>query len=263
MVESGGKLGSVMMADGTACTAGIEQSILVYPRNLTVQGPLPGLLHLLDHFVPISYYTLGQMLEEEGWMIGGDKTIREFDNGQLVSPQMLRRSLTPNDGVVPRKGMAWKRARAWALAFHELFSMKETREAQIKHAIDGFTKFARRVKHKKLEHETIEAVVYNGDCLAQAFEVDTIEGAACDLAMALFWERKTNGPAPALTRLGRATKRFESNDMDFARFLIRQLSTASYGRWATNRNRRARKWAQRVWPRELFVGPKAVWPKSF
>jgi hypothetical protein len=263
MVESGGKLGSVMMADGTACTAGIEQSILVYPRNLKVQGPLPGLLHLLDHFVPISYYTLGQMLEEEGWMIGGDKTIREFDNGQLVSPHVLRDTLTPYGGIVPRKGTAWQRARAWALAFHELFSMKETREAQIKHAIDGFTKFARRVKHKKLEHETIEDVVYNGDCLAQAFEIDTIEGAACDLAMAMLWNYKTNAPAPALTRLGRVTKRFESNDPDFARFLLRQLGTSSYGRWATNRWRRSRQHAMKVWPDELFKGPKAVMPKSF
>lgn len=263
MVESGGKLGSVMMADGTGCTAGVEQSILVYPRNLKVQGPLPGLLYLLDHVVPISYYSLGKMLADEGWMIGGDKTIREMDNGQLVSPATLRATLTPYGGVVPRSGVPWERAKAWALAFHELFSMNATQEAQIKHAIDGFTKFARRVKHKKLDRETIENVVYNGDCLAAAFDVETLEGAACDLAMALFWERKTNGPAPALTRLGRATKRFESNDMDFARFLLRQLGTSSYGRWATNRWRRSRQHAMKVWPKELFTGPKAIMPKSF
>lgn len=263
MVESGGKLGSIMMADGTGCTAGVEQSILVYPRNLKVQGPLPGLLYLLDHVVPISYYSLGKMLADEGWMIGSDKTIREDINGQLVTPKMLRQTLTPYDGVVPRTGMAWERAKAWALAFHELFSLEATREPQLKHAVDNFTKCARRSQHDKLAGSTIENVVYGGDCLVEPFATDTIEGAACDLAMAMWWNYKTNAPAPALTRLARATEHYQPNDPAFARFLIRQLGTSTFGNWATNRWRRSRQHAMKIWPKELFTGPKAVMPTSF
>ena len=262
MVESGGKLGSVMMADGTGATAGVEQSILVYPRNLKVQGPLVGLIYLLDHVVPVSYYRLGQLLVDEGWTIAGDKTIRYLNSGMVVPPRVLRETLTPNQGRVPRRGAQWERSRAWAFALHELFSLPETREAQTKHAIDGFTKFARRVKHKKLERLNIEDAIYGGDVMINPFE-GSITGWTNDLAMAMWWNYKTNAPAPALTRLGRAIKRFDSADPDLGRFLLRQLGTSSYGRWATNRWRRSRQHAMKVWPRELFVGPKAVCPAKF
>jgi hypothetical protein len=251
-----------MMADGTAATAGVEQSILVYPRNLKVQGPLVGLLYLLDHVVPVSYYQLGQLLDAQGWVIAGDKTLRDDVTGKIIKPRVLRETLTPNQGRVPRRGPQWQQSRAWAVALHELFSMEETREAQVKHAIDGFTKFARRVKHKKLGRVSIEDAVYGGDVMAPAFE-HTIDGWTNDLAMAMWWNFKTNAPAPALTRLGRAVKKYESTDPKFGRFLLRQLGTSTYGRWATNRWRRSRQHAMKVWPRELFVGPNAVMPKSF
>jgi hypothetical protein len=264
MVESGGKLGSVVMFDGTACTTGIEQSILVYPRNLKQQGPLPGLLYLLDHVVPISYYDLGTLLADQKWVIAGDKQIRDADKGTIISPKVLRDTLTPVGGKVPRFGPAWEQSCRWALAFHEVFSLEETREAQIKHAMDGFTKFARRECSPQLDKDnTIENLVYGGDVMVPRFQVDTIDGAINDMAMALFWERKTNGPVPALKRLKAALNRYDAQDPAFGRFLIRQLSTASWGRWATNRNKRARKFAQQVWPKALFNGPKAVWPAKF
>lgn len=262
MVESGGKTGSIMMADGTGCTAGVEQSIIVYPRNLTVQGPLVKLLWLLDHVIPLHYYAIGELFDRHRWVIAGDKKIRDADDGSIIRPADLREALTPNQGRVPRSGPQWEQSKEWAQAFCEIFSRKDTRDAQIKHAMDGFTKFARRVEHKKLDHVSIEDAVYGGNAMKPPFE-DSIEGWTNDLAMALFWERKTNGPAPALTRLGRAVKRFEPQDPAFGRFLIQQLSTAKYGRWATNRNRRARKFAQMVWPKELFTGPKPVWPRIF
>jgi hypothetical protein len=263
MVESGGKLGSVMMADGTAATAGVEQSIIVYPRNLKVQGPLVGLIYLLDHVVPLSYYQLGQLLLAEGWTITGDKQLRYIGTGKIVPPRVIRETLTPNQGRVPRRGAQWEQSKKWALAFHELFSLPNTREAQVKHAIDGFTKFARRVEHKKLGRDTVENLVYGGDVMVSPFDVDTFEGAVNDLAMAMWWNYKTNAPAPALTRLGRAVKRYGADHQQFGRFLLRQLGTSTYGRWATNRWRRSRQHAMKVWPRELFIGPNAVMPKSF
>jgi hypothetical protein len=94
-----------------------------------------------------------------------------------------------------------------------------------------------------------------------------------DLAMAMWWNYKVNGPAPAKTRLGRAIKRFklatnaptvdfaDPDDDRFGRFLINQLRSSTYGRWATNRYDRTRQHSMKVWPRRLFTGPKAVMPK--
>jgi hypothetical protein len=265
MVESGGKLGSVMMADGTGVTAGIEQSILVYPKNLSVQGPLVGLLYFFNNGYSLSLFDLGKRITNEGWKIASDKTIRYIDSGKIVPPRVLRETVTPNQGCVPRKGPEWERSKAWSLAFHEYFGMGS--KAQARHAIDGFTKYARRVMQEKLFFWTIEKSVYGGDVMQNPplGTDDSINGMVNDLAMAMFWCYKTNAPASAMTCLSKALASYDpiAGDSGFGKKLLRLFGTSKYGRWATNRWKRSRQYAMKVWPKELFSGPDMVMPASF
>ncbi len=259
MVESGGKLGSIMMADGTGVTAGLEQSILVYPKNLAVQGPLVGLLHFVDCSYNLSLYELGMGFKNEGWVVAADKTIRYIDSGKIVPPRVLRETMTPNQGCVPKRGPEWERSKAWALAFHDYFKTKS--KAQAKHAIDGFTKYARRIQQDKLVGLTIEQAVYADDVMQKPpFGTDSINSLANDLAMAMFWCYKTNAPAPAMTCLSKA---LASHEQRWGKKLLRLFGTSKYGRWATNRWKRSRQHAMKVWPKELFSGPDMVMPASF
>jgi hypothetical protein len=156
------------------------------------------------------------------------------------------------------------------LAFHDLFTAKPGIDFQIQHGIDELTKFARQHHDpKRLGNCNIEAAIYRGNVMTPT----PFANAANDLAMAMWWNYKTNAPAPAKTRLGRAIKKFkldtdtptvdfaDPDDDSFGRFLINQLRSSTYGRWATNRYDRTRRHSMKVWPRELFTGPRAVMPK--
>jgi hypothetical protein len=269
MVESGGNIGSIMMADGTGMTAGLHQSILVYPRNLKVQGPLVKMLWLMDHVLPVPYY-IGDLFEEQDWYLAPDKRIRYRTSGKEVPPRVLRDTLTPLGGKVPRRGARWEQSKRWAEAFHDLFTARPGRKFQIQHGIDEMTKFARsHLDKKRLGNASIEDAIYRGNAMGPEPFANPVN----DLAMAMWWNYKTNAPAPAKTRLGRAIKRFQletdsptvdfsdADDDRFGRFLINQLRSSTYGRWATNRYDRTRQHSMKVWPRQLFTGPKAVMPK--
>lgn len=255
MVESGGKLGSIMMADGTGVTAGLEQVVAVYPNNMKEQGALFKLLNRMDCVVPMTYFL---DFDQYKWRLGEDGVLRD-KNGEPVSPRVIRDTFTPPNGKVPKSGRQWRQATEWALDFHTLFRLPQTQKTQVICGIEHLAKFAKRYKSKRLGYETIEDICYCGE--AQNPHVFSLHP-ELDLAMCMFWNYKTNAPSPALTALNEARHTFNpvNEPVRFARCLLNTLRESGYGRWGTNRYDRSREHAMDVWPKELFEGPDAVMP---
>lgn len=248
------------MYDGTAVTAGLHQAIAVYPRDLKTQGPLFSLLRRLDYVVPVPYY-LGELMDEHGWFVADDSQLRMRTSGEPVEPRVIRDTLTPVGGIVPKSGPQWTQARRWAVAFHLLFSLDASLPVQTKYGIEHFIKKAKRQRHQKLDRHTIEQLFYFDECLNPDVFADN---PGLDLAMAMFWQCSVNGPAPAVTRLAKTWEQEPFvKEPEFARKLIRALGTASYGRWDGARYDRAYKYARMVWPDQLFLGRKPIMPRSF
>ena len=252
MVESGGKAGSIMAADGTGMTASLEQLVAVYPRNLEEQGSLFGILQRLTKFVDLNQFL---HFDQVGWeLVNG--VLMDKKTGGAVPPRMIRNMFTPLDGYVPVKGPQWEQSKRWALAFHKLFSEPETIRAQIDYGIEQFVMFA-KTKSQRLRKQSVEHLVYKDNIEpADPFNGDVMN----DLAMSVWWSYKVNGPTPATERLFDAVTDHKPDGPTFGRHLIKLLRTSQYGRWATNRYDRTRKHAMSVWPTEFFNGPDAVMP---
>jgi len=252
MVESGGKAGSIMAADGTGMTASLEQLVAVYPRNMTEQGSLFGILQKLAELVNILNFL---PFESTGWELD-DGVLRSKDSANPVSPNIIRNTFTPIDGKVAATGPRWEQSKRWALAFHKLFATPETIRPQIQYGLAQFVKFA-RTRNPRINRSTIDALVYKGNIELQ----DPFHGVVVnDLAMSVWWSYKVNGPAPALDRIAAAVKAHATDSPDFGQTLVRLLRTSQYGRWATNRYDRTRQNAMKVWPAEFFTGKDAVMP---
>ncbi|MHC4298784.1 MAG: hypothetical protein ACYS7Y_16020 [Planctomycetota bacterium] len=255
MVESGGKLGSIMMADGTGVTAGLEQVVAVYPNNMKQQGPLFKLLNRIDNITPVAYFL---DFDQYKWRITEDGVLRD-KHGEAVSPKVIRDTFTPPDGKVPKSGHQWEEAKEWALDFHALFRMKQTKNTQFKCGIEHLAKFAKRYRSKLLGYETVENICYDGEVHDTAAVSLFPE---MDLAMCMFWNYKTNAPSPALKALNKAriTHSPTNQPVKFAHHLLKEMRESDYGRWGTNRYDRSREYAMLVWPQELFEGPDAIMP---
>jgi len=245
MVESGGMVGTIMGADGTGITASLEQLPAVYPRNMKVQGPLFKMLRRIDFVVPVEYYL---PFSDMGWIIGDDGILRDDRSGKEISPRVIRNTFSPNAGKVPKRGPKWIEARDWAIAFHYLFIMEPTIPIQIKYGIERFCKFAQRYKTKRLGHETVEDLLYDGNVQnPQPYKDDP----ALDLAMCMWWNYWVNSPVTAIKRL-REVIIFCNKDEDLGPKIIKNLRGSKYGRWGTNRYDRTRQHAMKIWPKELF-----------
>lgn len=254
MVESGGKLGTIMAADGTGITASLEQLPAVYPRNMSVQGPLFKMIRRIDFVVPVKYYL---PFEDYGWFLADDGVLRRLDDGEAVSPKKIRNAFTPMSGKVPKSGNRWTQARDWALAFHYLFIMEPTIPVQMKYGIERFVKFAQRYQTSHLKRKTVEELIYSGNATnPQPFKDNPVT----DLAMCMWWNYWVNSPVTAIKKLAkvlepnlvhsRTLSKYEQEE--FAEFLIQELRSSKYGRWGTNRYDRTRQHAMKVWPKELF-----------
>jgi len=255
MVESGGMLGTIMMADGTGVTAGLEQVVAVYPRDMKVQGPLFKMLNRINATTYIDDY-LG--LSQCGWRISEDGVLRD-KFGAPVPPKKIRDTFTPMGGKVNQRSKAdWEQASEWALRFHNLFGSQSTSRVQYQCGIEQQTKFAKRFKSQKLNYESVEEVCYDGEVQ----NPNPFNDHHMDLAMCMWWNYKTNAPSPALTALNEARLTFDpkTDSHQFAKCLLNRLRTSRYGRWGTNRYDRSRECALSVWPSELFEGPDAVMP---
>jgi hypothetical protein len=244
MVESGGKAGTIMGADGTGITASLEQLPAVYPRNMQIQGPLFKMLRRIDFLVPVTYWLPFRV---EGWTLAHDGVLRYSGSGNPVPPRVIRNTFTPNAGKVPKTGKDWEQAKKWAIYFHDLFSLDTTIPIQAKYGIEKFCKFAQRYRTKHLNKETVEELLYNGNVMnPQPFKDDPV----MDLAMCMWWNYHVNSPTTAIKKMRDVLISHSGPDLGSA--IIRELRASRYGRWGTNRYDRTREHAMKVWPKELF-----------
>jgi len=251
MVESGGKAGSIMAADGTGMTASLEQLVAVYPRNMNEQGSLFGMLQKLSETMDVNEL----LFEEVGWELF-EGVLRNKKTAGAILPSMIQNTFTPPNGHVPARGPQWEQSKKWALKFHKLFATPTTIDVQIKYGMNQFVKYA-RTRSPRLRKQSVDALIYKGNIeLDDPFKGEIVN----DLAMAVWWSYKVNGPTPAMERLFDAATDHKPESPEFGQHLIRLLRTSKYGRWATNRYDRTRKHAMSVWPDSFFNGPDAVMP---
>ena len=279
-VECGGRFGTVQSFDGTGMTAGLGGYIAVYPKELAHednnpaddQGALWELLNYIKKETPQLTKRIDEEFKELKWVLfnGQVRFINEDGTpGDLVNGRVIREELTPNQGVVPKYGPDWDSAKGWAVMFHDVFSHPDSFAAQIKFAVEHTQALAKR-KPPFLNRESIESIVYGGDCAdTKLFSLDD----PMDLAMAVLFSNAVNAPAMAFRKLKQAMNAFEDrpnwqslyHKRTFARILIRVLGNANYARWnfkiVTGRYQRTRKAAMNKWPNHLFEGSRAVMPK--
>jgi hypothetical protein len=261
MVESGGSYGSIMMADGTGCTASLEQLVAVYPRDLKNQGSLFKLLSRIGNIFP-SVEAMGnkllitQRLVEKGWFIDSEGTLREVKTKNPVSPVDIRNEFTPPNGIVPSSGPEWEKCKSWALAFHELFTHPGTFALQKEYGLEQMHLYADSIR--PTGNSTIQECVYHGK-----YEEENPFGDlwTTDLAMAMFWNCKVNAPSKAKEYLGKALAKYYSKDPRFGAYFLNLIRNTKYAKWSTNRYDRSREYAMKVWPANLFFGQTAIMPK--
>jgi len=287
-VETGGKVGSIMAADGTAMTAGLDQHIAVYPRELAKkedgnakndQGSLWQLMRRLETVSGDDSYQeavdcLWGMLKAMGWYISQDGYLRylEADTvqlkgkkapvkaGDLVFGYSIREAFTPGGGKVPQKGAAWEQAKNWAIAFHDVTVNESGVRAQVAFGCEHLVERTRRNPlYEQAYEQEMSAIVLGKEGWTEEM----------DLAMAMCQAHSVNAPAIAKKLLAQALRRYNPNKPgDFARHLIRLLGTSSYGRWDDDiqygRYQRTRSAARKsgLWSRSLFDGSTAIMPKD-
>lgn len=260
MAETMGRRGVVNMSDGTGVTAGL-QYVAVYPRDLSTGGPLWKFLWYMDHFFPISYSPLGDLFQERGWQLhdGCLATV----GGSMVSMRVFRNVVTPDNGVVPRKGWKWNRAREWALAFSQLMRDERTFRAQRMYG-ETFLREMMNTRFKVLDGQTLKSVANldEHDPLPFAYMPDWYKAEGYELVYCLLLSFMFNSPVRALRAYKAALK---GNPMNFPKLLVRRLASECK-RWDDDhpgsRYQRSRSAAMRVWDRRLFVGDRAIMPKD-
>lgn len=279
-VETNATLGTIVMYDGTVVTAGPDQFILVFPRELEAedydaeddQGELPALLRRME-VVPglkAPVKSLWEAFAQEGWYVSQDRgrlryltdsRVRVKDKdlevraGDLVHGSVLREGITPLHGQVPATGAHWDKAARWAVLFHELFSHPDGVLTQLEFGKEHLLKtYVRHGVHVEFFNRSPSAV-----------QVSHI-GLECDLAFAVWYCNSVNAPAIAKKCLDRVKPQWLADRRGFAKALIRVLGTSTFGRWnasyANGRYQRTRKYAMEsgLWPPELFSGASAVMP---
>jgi len=277
-VETGAKFGSVIAYDGTGMTAGLDQHIAVYPKELANedydakddQGGLWKLLRRLECVQGDASYRacLGQLwqaLEVQGWYLAQDGVLRYAkdkgrepgvicDAGDIVYGFEIRDALTPVKGKVDGP-FNRDRAAEWARMFHLVFSHPDGFRAQ---AEFGKEHLVERTRKRPLEW------AYDGKEITSLIVGRNI-GAAEDLAMCMYHCHSVNAPAVANKAIKRARTRDGQLD---PKKLIRLLGNSSYGRWdddiKTGRYQRTRSAARAsgLWSWALFDGPHALMPRD-
>jgi len=293
-VETGNRLGSVMMADGTGFTIGIDQHIAVYPRELADedfnaaddQGSAFDLLFRIELTRSKHIEPLWQAFRSCGWYVGQDGHLRWLENGRarvknqgidhvagdFVHGVLIRNAITPKNGVVKKDTPEWQVCREWATALHLLMTDLKTLEVQRDF---GIAHLAHRVAHRKLRlgdrrrRPTFQKRIYSG-CPVTGIRSDDLEP-ALDLALCVFHSYTVNAPSVAFRLLEASVKATgfaghlgatAEQQRAFADDLLFRIKTKRYGRWG-NRWERTRKHALGAgwWPRSLFIGNQAVMAK--
>lgn len=289
-VETGATYGTVVMYDGTAITAGPDQFILVFPRQLASedynaandQGPLTKLLRRLEvvEGLECCVEALWNEFAAHGWYVSNDGFLRYLEarkvkvgartvhvkGGDKVHGTTLRNTITPLNGTVPRNGENWKTAVKFGMLVHDLFSNPcgfLTQDAF------GRERMVKAFTRRRIGDKTISEIL----CDRESIETLKLEEICpeLELAIGMWYSNSVNAPAIAMKKLKQCLK---STGIDgpqkapeaFAKRLIRLLGTTRYGRWDSEipggRYQRTRKHAMQsqLWPKELFVGKAAVMP---
>jgi hypothetical protein len=275
-VETGAKFGSVMAYDGTGMTAGLDQHIAVFPRELAHednnpkddQGSLWKLLRRMESVGGSPSYQaclkkLWDALARQDWYVAQDGYLRHLGRnalvrikpGSLVHGQLIRDVLTPLGGNVERHG-GKDRAADWAKLFHAVFSHPDGFRAQAEFGKEHLVERAKK-RHIKWAYKEREIT---------ALQPLKNMPAEQDLAMCMYHCHSVNAPAIANKALKRA--RYADHGDVRPKKLIQLLGNSSFGRWdddlKNGRYQRTRSAARAsgLWPRSLFDGPNAIMPKD-
>lgn len=289
--ETGNKMGSVMMADGTAFTIGIDQHIAVYPKELASEdfnaADDQGGAWLLLATIEVAHGPISRLwkaLEGEGWYIAPDGSLRWIGNGEakvrnrwmehqggdLVHGAVIRDTITPTGGIVARDSEEWWTAKKWAELFYFLTAHESTWVVQQQFGINHLIHRVRTRKLRLAEHRrkaTMQQAVY-GDTDVGSIHLRTTIGNELDLALCIFHSYTVNAPSVAFKILERSiistgwhpsNMGKEAYTIPFARDLLHRIKMSKYGRW-DKRWVRTRKAAMDVgwWPDELFKRPTGI-----
>jgi hypothetical protein len=291
-VETGGYFGRVMAYDGTCMTAGPDQHIAVFPRELVEedwraeddQGSLWALLgHLRllrgsDDSFDEALGALESELASDGFMFdrGGflayakdravsvGKKVIQVKAGDRAHGAVIRETYTAPMGQVPKSGASWEKARRWALLWHYVTVHPVGWKTQLDF---GMGHLIERVRRRRIgDLGTADTLVYGREGISSP-RTNSIPS-ELDLAMCVYHANSVNGPTPASAALGEAARAHHpsSNPAGFARLLIQKLGNNPFGRWdddiRTGRYQRTRDHAMAsgLWPRSLFEGASAIMP---
>jgi len=282
-VETNGTFGTVVMFDGTALTAGPDQFIIVYPKELANedfnaaddQGPLGPLLARVLAVSTSSYAVeVKRGFAAQGWVLTPTGQLKYVDSrsvriagravqvkaGGIVHGALIRDTFTPIGGKVPRTGSQWEQASTWAFRFNRVFADPATFSTQrlygLEHMERSFQSRRVTVAGKPL---TIEKV------LGVDFSTATLEK-DLELAFAVWYSNSVNAPAIALQCLQNALNAVSGDLNKLPKVLLRMLGSSNFGRWNANisggRWQRTRKAAMEsgLWAAELFQGVGAIMP---
>lgn len=296
MVETGGMYGAIVGYDGTGITAGLDQHIAVYPKELAHedynaeddQGSLWKLLRRLEVVDGSESYNraitdLWVKLMEESWYIAQDGVLRYDDDGAYVFPDgtektitagdpvfgaHIRNVLSPPHGTVPEDGPDWEQAREIATLVHNVMVHPDGFKAQMEfgkeHLVERTKVRRARVKKKSHWYKVVEAG-YGGRevtslVLGRNWDEET------DLALCVYQSHSVNAPAIANRLLVQAW--LDQPGEGFPRRLIQLLGTSTYGRWDDDikygRYQRTRRAAMDsgLWSQSLFVGSNTIMPED-
>jgi hypothetical protein len=287
-VETGARFGSVMNYDGTAMTAGLDQHIAVYPRELSRpddgnalddQGTLWKLLRRLETVSGTGLVkvreALWKALRDIGCYVAQDGVLRYLANGEPVPGEAIRDSFTPMKGQ-PTLPSQKKQAEYWIRLFHDLFAHPATYAAQVGYGVEHLVKRTNRrvldvrtMRHSPMTFPRRVSEFYPQEITACKLDDDwSLEE---DLAMCMYQSHSVNAPAIANKTLAKVfgyTLRNQVPKGGWPKKLIRLLGNSKYGRWDDDlkygryqRTRSAAR-ASKLWPTSLFDGKKAIMPKD-
>jgi len=281
-VETNGTFGTVVMFDGTGLTAGPDQFIIVYPKELANedfnaeddQGPLGALLaRVLAVATTPAAAAIQAGFRARGWVLSpsgvlryaADQTVTvagkqlQVKAGATVHGALIRNELTPAGGRVPPNGPQWDQAARWATLFSQLFSDPATFTTQRLYGLEHMEKAFQSRRLNLNGISTVEQVI--GADVTTATLTPALE-----LAFAVWYSNSVNAPAIAVTCLQNAWKVASGSRELLPRVLLQMLGTSNFGRWNANipggRWQRTRDAAIRsgLWPWALFDGPNAIMP---
>lgn len=233
VVETGAKFGSINSYDGAGLSAGLEQTIALFPKTME-QGELWSVLAKFDEVLPDTnpnWVALKASLDHAGWYLDSRGVLRNKGVGSLVGGTEIRHELSPPNGVVPDHGPDFLKAVLWAETFHNLLSDPATFQTQIR-----LTKNSLLLGNKVVESQVYRRYAQVEDASAAIVGVNIIP--ELDLAMCIYHSFSVNAPSKARSVLQTVLDR-NLGPIDFSKAIVVALGNNTYANWK-NRYTRTR-----------------------